>query len=350
MLKDAALLTLDVAIELERLGLELHDGHPWNVLFEGCTPKFIDFGSICPKGTAGSSFLPQFVETFLYPLLLMANGRAKQARSLLVNRRTRRGRHLTRRDVGWQLALGGSVGLLLRFVTGRYGPGTGGRAAVLEDLRNIVSAIEVQLEQTAWSRYCDEEVDEEMRDQWMTKRKVAHGVLERLRPLTVLDIGSNTGWFSKLSALSGSRVVAFDVDEPSINRMYMNDEARRLSVLPLAMDFRRPTPAYGLNLRCPPAIERFKCDLVLGLAIVHHLVFKQNEDFDSIAEGLAEYSQRWLLVEFVPKEDRYVSEYFTENHDWYSLENFIGALERKFKTIEILPSSPHPRTLVLCVR
>src|SRR4051794_39178120 len=48
MLKDAALLTLDLEIELATSGLTLQDAHPWNVLFDGPTPCWVDFGSIVP--------------------------------------------------------------------------------------------------------------------------------------------------------------------------------------------------------------------------------------------------------------------------------------------------------------
>ncbi len=46
MLKDAALITLDLCIRLAEKRLTLQDGHPWNVLFEGTKPVYIDASSI----------------------------------------------------------------------------------------------------------------------------------------------------------------------------------------------------------------------------------------------------------------------------------------------------------------
>lgn len=351
MLKDAALLTLDLNLALEELGLELQDAHPWNVLFDGCTPKFVDFTSIVPlREGAGWRGTREFVGKFLHPLLLMAEGYAGDARSLLVDRRTLRGKDVSRKEVAWVLARNGALRELFRFLAGPGSPRAGDRRGVLAELRERVSRVEIKLHKTAWSDYCDEEVELATVDSWITKRRVVHEVLQRCRPETLLDIGSNTGWFSKLAAMQGSRVVAFDVDEPSINKLYRNEEARRLGILPLSMSFTDPTPAYGLALRCEAATERFQADMVLGLAIVHHLALKQGADFDSIVGNFAAYARKWLLVEFIPGTDRYMAKYYTEEFGWYTTENFIEALKKHFSTVEVLPSNPEPRVLLLCER
>ena len=48
MLKQAALLTLELCIRLAEKELTLQDAHPWNILFDGHTPVFIDLGSMTP--------------------------------------------------------------------------------------------------------------------------------------------------------------------------------------------------------------------------------------------------------------------------------------------------------------
>ncbi len=48
MLKDAALNILTLQRKLLDEGLCLQDAHPWNVLFDGPDPRFVDFGSIVP--------------------------------------------------------------------------------------------------------------------------------------------------------------------------------------------------------------------------------------------------------------------------------------------------------------
>src|SRR5438477_218419 len=47
-LKDAALLQANLNIELAGHGLACVDAHPWNILFDGPKPVFIDVGSFAP--------------------------------------------------------------------------------------------------------------------------------------------------------------------------------------------------------------------------------------------------------------------------------------------------------------
>ncbi|MGZ8530129.1 MAG: hypothetical protein ACXW6J_05745 [Candidatus Binatia bacterium] len=84
MLRDAALLTIDLCIRLAEQGLTLQDGHPWNILFEGTKPVYVDAGSIVP---ARDDILwapyQQFCNFFLYPLYLYAAGQDHIARWLM---------------------------------------------------------------------------------------------------------------------------------------------------------------------------------------------------------------------------------------------------------------------------
>src|SRR5690606_17205378 len=110
--------------------------------------------------------------------------------------------------------------------------------------------------------------------------------------------------------------IATDKDETCINKLYLDQNARLLDILPLAIDFRNPSPAYGIDLRCKAAVDRLKSEMVFALAIVHHLVFKQSLDFKTIIDNLSIYTTRWLLVEFIPRDDKYVREWYNETYSW----------------------------------
>ena len=351
MLKDAALLTLDLSLALADVGLELQDAHPWNILFDGSKPRFVDFSSILPVKDI-DHWLPsrEFIGMFFQPLQLMSFGCASQARSLLIDPKNRRGKRVTNNEVLITLAREREV---RAFLDTMFQPAPSirmGRKETILHLRNRIAAISIPLEKTKWSDYCSEEVDFSTRDTWIVKRKSAFDAISLCRPKTLLDIGSNTGWFSKLAAKQGSSVVAADKDETCVNKLYLNDEARKLDILPLAMDFRNPTPAYGIGLRCAPATERLSCEMVLGLAIVHHLVFKQYLRFDVIIKNLAAFTKRWLLVEFIPSDDKYVSEWYDERFSWYTVDEFVKELRKHFRKIESFPSNPAPRLMFLCER
>jgi SAM-dependent methyltransferase len=376
MLKDAAITIIDIEIELAQHGLTLQDAHPWNVLFDGPKPIYVDFGSIVPA--QASTLWPaydEFCRFFVYPLYLMSQGYGRIARWLLhdydqgvlksdlvaLTRKSSLG--LRAKDVAMQL-----LSMAKQRVPRRFRPGlkkglalvnskllrlpavTQFRLGFLQQVRREVEGISVPSLRTEWSEYYDGSFPSfSPSDDWTVKHVSVHQVLSDLRPDSVLDIGSNRGWYSQLAALLGSRVVAFDADESCITQLYYDSKEKNLPILSLIMDFRNPSPGYGLcNQWLAPAIERLKCDMVLALALVHHLVFKQRLNFDQIVNGLSVFSKRWLLVEFIPSDDRYVREWWSEKFSWYTLDNFIGALKKRFHIMRILPSYPEPRVLLLC--
>ncbi|HBK80256.1 MAG TPA: methyltransferase, partial [Nitrospinae bacterium] len=71
MLKDAALLTLDITEKLLESGFIMKDATPFNIQFLGSRPVFIDIGSIVEyEETEGWVGYAQFLETFMYPLMI----------------------------------------------------------------------------------------------------------------------------------------------------------------------------------------------------------------------------------------------------------------------------------------
>jgi hypothetical protein len=100
--------------------------------------------------------------------------------------------------------------------------------------------------------------------------------------------------------------------------------------------------------RFPSAMTRLRAECVLALALAHHLVFWQFADFDVVVNALCQFTLRDLIVEFIPREDEYVAKWWTESYGWYTLENLLSLLGRRFARIAVVPSAPKPRVLVVC--
>jgi hypothetical protein len=123
------------------------------------------------------------------------------------------------------------------------------------------------------------------------------------------------------------------------------------NVQPLVMNMTNPSPGIGImNKGFPRAFDRFRSDIVLALAIVHHLVFTSQLRFEQIVGTLSELTKSVLLVEFIPKEDIHISPRWTSEREWYSLENFKSELKKYFRSILEMQSDPSPRVLLLCER
>jgi len=105
------------------------------------------------------------------------------------------------------------------------------------------------------------------------------------------------------------------------------------------------------------AERRLLCDMVLVLALIHHLVLGQNMDFNQIRKMLCPLSKKYLIIEFVAKTDNLIVEdpgffpAFNANpgaFDWYTMENLMAELKTVFKTIDIVDSYPETRKLLIC--
>ena len=367
MFKAAVLTIINLAIGLARHELILKDAHPWNVLFDGCRPVWIDLTSIVPgNGTRAWPAEGEFYDNCVHPLLLMAQGREKIARSIIAESEV-----VQRADLE---LVGGSHSLLVDVTTAllsrvpeekrkavrkRLRPlravlANKSKASPqipllqrLEQIKTDVENIRVPLGKSQSSDF-----NFQPNGNWNAKQQSLHQILREKKPRTVLDIASGSGWFSGLASQYSNAVAAFDTDPAVVARLFAAARASDLSILPLVMDFTRPSPARGLaNHSHIAATDRFPCEMVLMLDFLHHLVFYYRRlGLNEICDGLALFSQRWVVVEFIPGDDPEVGSLWSDWFAGYTLDNFKRALQRHFPKIEVLPSHPSSRVLLLCER
>lgn len=403
MFRDAALFHVSLFERLHDYGLTLKDWHPWNILFEGTAPVFVDFTSIIPIDSlplqdylaggrtlrgAGSSpdaasaairemHRLMFEPYFGLPLAMMRQGRHAEARTRIFETTLNAAASVISRSEAFA---GDRAGRMRYEIEDRFL-----RAAITEKgtrkrkffarIRKALDDTDVALAGSAYSSYYEEKSEAfaaEPVSEWTNKQHVVHDAIVRFAPRTLLDLGSNTGWFSMLAAKLGCSVVAVDLDEACIDRLYHAARRESLPVLPLVANLTAPLPALeareyadepsrsligpGSPLVSSP-MGRLRCDMVLALAVVHHLALGQALSFDRIASILGDLANRYLCVEFVAIEDRMIAgdPPFFPAYDaargefaWYTQDNFIAALREHFQAVEVLPSHPDSRTLLIC--
>ena len=235
MLKDAALLQLDLTRAALDEDMTLKDATAFNVQWLGAQPTFIDVGSFTAYA-AGDPWAGyrQFCESFFYPLLLQAYRgvpfhpwlrgslegiTAAQCSALLS------GRDLLRRGV---LA---HVHLQAR-AQARYDDAPGNvrqelRAAGfgaelikhnIDRLRRTVERLRWDAGRSTWSEYqCEHSYDDA---DLQRKQAFVERVLASRRWPLVWDIGCNTGNYSRLAAAHAEYVLALDADHLVIERLY----------------------------------------------------------------------------------------------------------------------------------
>ena len=135
------------------------------------------------------------------------------------------------------------------------------------------------------------------------------GTIEHSQPQRVLDIGANTGEFSALAAETapaGVQVVALERDLASADRLYRMARERNLPIQTIHADIARPTPAVGWqNQESTALLPRLEgqFDLVLMLAVIHHLILMEQIPLPAILALCHRLTQRHLVIEWVPVED-----------------------------------------------
>ena len=120
----------------------------------------------------------------------------------------------------------------------------------------------------------------------------------------VWDLGANTGLFSRLAAEKSKLVVSFDVDPTCVEMNYRDCKKESNSnILPLFQDLTNPSPAIGWgHSERVSFLERGPVDLVMALALIHHLAISNNVPLEKVAIFLANLCN-FLIIEFVPKND-----------------------------------------------
>ena len=238
----------------------------------------------------------------------------------------------------------------------------------------LIESSEVAVRGSAYSTYYEdkrEAFSTEPSEEWTAKQRSVRQALVDHAPATVLDLGSNTGWFSILAARLGSRVVAVDLDEACIDALYLTAKREALPILPLVVNLTAPAadrtaiefpgePSLSLiggsDPLYPAPNGRLRCEMVMALALVHHLVLGQGLSFENVAAIFAGLAKKYLCVEFVALDDKMIVSdppffpaYLSspDSFEWYSLENFIDALKPHFATIDVRPSHPDTRVMLV---
>jgi ribosomal protein L11 methylase PrmA len=218
-----------------------------------------------------------------------------------------------------------------------------------DNLRQLIEKTNLPKTSTTWGNYySDTNYSPAASD---SKYALISSLLEKLRPDTVLDMGANTGRFSRLAGKYARFVLAADMDALAVEYQY-RELARDAveNILPLVIDVNNPSPSIGwLNKERPSFIERCKAHTVLALALIHHLCIGNNLSLPMCAELFASLGAN-LILEFVPKDDSQVQRLLATRQDIfpdYTLDNTIAEFSAYFHYEELLHIQDSNRCLIL---
>ena len=324
MLYAAAELTLEMAERLLFASIGLKDATPYNVLYRGPKPVFIDLLSFERRDPGDQTWLPlaQFSRTFLLPLLVNKHFGVRLDEIFLAHRdgldpedvvklcgplQKMRAPFLTLVTLPARLsnrALTKDTSIYEKRTTGNPEKAKFILERVLKGLRRKLESVRPVSGSSNWSEYMEQNKYSE--DYFPIKQQFVEKALAETNPKRVLDVGCNTGHFSVMAARAGASVVSIDYDPVVVGKVWSVAAGENMDILPLMVNLARPTPSLGWrNLENPSFLERARgsFDAVLMLAVIHHMLVSERIPLPEIMRLASELTRDLLVVEYVGPQD-----------------------------------------------
>lgn len=373
-LKDAALATLEIEkIALEH-GMTLKDASAYNMQFHKGKPLLLDTGSFDAyrEGRPWIAY-SQFLRHFLAPLVLMAKVNPELNKMLLCYS-DGLPLPLVRSLMPWYKFLNVSLAthilgntMVQKSESKRIHDEAAKSSeqiasepatvkmpkqhllAIIDDLERLIKGLSLPRRATTWSDYYqDNSYSKEAADD---KKATVERFIATAAPRDIWDLGANNGLYSRLAASTGAMVVSMDLDWACVDDNYLRCCKDGMNnVLPLVVDFMVPSPAAGWsNKERQGLAQRGPADLIMALALVHHLSIGNNISLKELAARFSVLC-RYLLIEFVPKSDVQVKRMLAQREDIfgkYDERSFEDYFSRYFSIEERHRIKDSGRTLYL---
>jgi hypothetical protein len=364
MMRDAALLTLQLAKESVAYGLILKDATPYNIQWHKGRLIFIDTLSF-EKYNEAEPWIAyrQFCECFLGPLLLPHYSKTPLQQLQLAYPE---GIPITTiknlLPAKSRLSLYTYLHIHLHAqVANKKNNNESARPAfskqkllnLINSLESLIKKLKLPNQESVWSEYYEEAA--KRNDYLKQKKNIVRQWIDQITTLNkAIDLGANEGEFSQLLADKGIDIVAADFDPWCINNLYLKIKSSAMeNIQPLILDLSNPSPAIGLNNNERSSfLDRCDADLVLALALIHHLVIGKNIPFEQTAQ-LFKQAGANLIIEFVPKQDeknQFMLKTKKDIYTNYTEENFISAYKKYFTITDRQKINGTERVLFLMKR
>lgn len=354
-----------------KYGMILKDATPYNFYFEGGKALLLDTSSFSFfKGGEPWIAYRQFCAEFLSPLALMHYNGQKWSR---ITKTHLRGLPLN--FVSKQLPLKSwfnTTALLHIHLHSKYANAEGATAeaklklnqeikkegfsivklqSLMSMLLNTVTKWKKPYQfEKHWSEYYEQDIASEK--YLVHKEEIVKKWLEQTKPLSVVDLGANTGRFSFLAATYTKRVIGLESDDICVDIMEKQIKKQKLThVNVLMQELAETSPHLGLiGKEIVSIFNRAKSEMVLALAVEHHLHITNQISLSQIAEMFSLFSSKYLITEFIPANDSKVQLLIkNRNKDLsaYTIDSYKKALEKYFNIIETTKLDGSERKLIL---
>lgn len=291
MLRDAALTILKVNEICNKYGYELKDSHPYNVSFDNSKAKWIDFGSIGHK-QEGWGAKADFINYTIVPLVYLLKKEFREGYSLLLSEPRL---HISLKPFRETLIFNQFLGLIGE-----------SRETFSDDLidRDWIANFGLTLGSgdSAWADYQigESSLIDDMKPHVGNRFPRFFEISKQIGvhasdAKTCLDLAGNSGLASLIigQAHPHLKCLNTDYDVNALDKLYLIlKENPQFSLESYLLNFMLPMTAAS--------VATFKSDIVMALAITHHLLLTQGHKISEIFEKISAYSKKYVFIEFMP--------------------------------------------------
>lgn len=349
MFQDAALAALDVYEVLTSKGFRSKDAHHDNVLFKNNRPVWVDVTSFIKSPPPQQNLwaaIEYFFSMFL-PLELMSEN-PPLARALL---------KINEPNVQSRIKLYQTT--KFGFKRQRYFPSAYRRcmkiferfalendkekiSRSIDAMRRRIKKLKLNAYPSIWSEYQHDWVGNNksiiLSERRMRFLKVAN-IISSLPIKSVVEFAANQGMFSAIIAENPrvEKIVAIDNDERAVDTMYKLLSQHRLSdncvrkIFPMVADFK--CSVYPGSLEHDSLFDRTRSDAVVALALTHHLLLSQHIEISRMFQTFSRYTNRFILVEFMPLGLWDGIHKTPPLPPWYTEEYFVENMQKYFRVL-----------------
>jgi SAM-dependent methyltransferase len=220
---------------------------------------------------------------------------------------------------------------------------------LIENLDATLRKLDWKPDSTAWADYYSGDSYSDAGSQH--KLNLVRDFLAETGTGKVLDLGANTGRFSRIASEARRTTISSDFDPGAVEINYQQAKKDKdAHLFPIVLDLTNPSPALGwASTERDSFIERAQVDCVLALALIHHLAISNNVPLIHVAEFFASLAE-WLIVEFVPKSDPKVQTLLATREDifpHYTEQGFEAAFGEIYTIVRSEPIAESDRRLYL---
>lgn len=365
--KDAALCTLAIMKNALECNMVLKDASAYNIQYHLGKPVLIDTLSFetYQEGYPWVAYR-QFCQHFLAPLALMAytdirlsqlmriyiDGVPLDLASELLPGKTKLNLGLQAHIHLHASAQKRYAGKDIKKVAQERRVSKMALTGLISSLESTVKVLEWKPEGTDWADYYSGTNYSDAA--FEAKKKIIKELISNINPKIIWDLGANTGIFSRIACDNRIPTVSFDYDPAAVEINYLESlKAGDQFILPLVLDLTNPSPAIGWANKERSAFgQRASADLVMALALVHHMAISNNVPLVALAEFFSTLSPH-LIIEFVPKEDSQVQRLLVSREDIfpdYQRDGFELAFKNYYHIVKTVVIPETKRILYLMER